>query len=654
MIDYEEYREAMRMGKKAYSEALSKGWYPYLPALDDLITQSDIEAELYLGTVEIPVEKIVGTKTAGRTTAFASNFMPLLGEKTEFGTKWVSLADSLKEEGLRDSIKAYEYMNRFYVLEGNKRVSVMKYYKASTIPGEVTRIVPKRNDSPENKLYFEFTAFYRLSKVNYLNFTRPGSYNKLQQLVGKGPKDEWTSEEQADFHSLHTRFTKAYQAKAGSKPPVPSDEALLVFLGIYTYPTALNFKPADFKTAINKSWEEILLSREERTIELSMNPAEEVRKGIITRLFKQDEEKKTLKVAFIHDKDAHTSGWTYGHELGRMALEQKLGDRIETTVWNDVSPTEPGAVNTAIEEAIAQGHEIIFTTTPKFLQASLQAALDHPEVKILNCSLNNAQHSVRTYYGRMYEAKFLIGAIAGALSETDHLGYIADYPIYGMTANINAFALGAMMTNPRAKVYLEWSTIKDRNIHESLKTSGACFISDRDMIIPGHPSRQFGLYHEDEKHRTLGVPENMATPIWDWGRFYELIIRSIVSGSWKNYEPAKAIRALNYWWGMNAGVIDVICSENMPVGTRRLIELLRKSIIDGSFHPFAGKLRDQEGNLRHDGPEPMLPEEIITMNWLVENVVGYIPKMEELTEEAKQVVATQGVNKPEASEIEEF
>lgn len=125
---------------------------------------------------------------------------------------------------------------------------------------------------------------------------------------------------------------------------------------------------------------------------------------------------------------------------------------------NDVNEQNIAQV---LESVIAQGATIIFGVAPQMMKQSLKAAIEHPEVKILNCSLNTPHRYIRTYYARMYEAKFISGLIAGAMAENDKIGYIADYPIYGMTANINAFALGAACVNPRAKIYLEWSTRKD-------------------------------------------------------------------------------------------------------------------------------------------------------------------------------------------------
>src|SRR5699024_7489609 len=102
-----------------------------------------------------------------------------------------------------------------------------------------------------------------------------------------------------------------------------------------------------------------------------------------------------------------------------------------------------------IEDAIDEDCDIIFTTSPTFSQASLKAAIAHPKITIMNCSLHHPHSSMRTYYARMHEAKFIMGAVAGAMTEKDILGYIADYPIYGTIANINAFAQGVKMTNPR-------------------------------------------------------------------------------------------------------------------------------------------------------------------------------------------------------------
>ena len=174
-----EYLRAQKLGEKRYQAAVAKNEYPYLPVLDEILEGVDIVGEMSLGIVQIPLDRIVGTSNVGRTYAFANNFMPLLDYKTEFGAKWSALCDSQIEEGIRDPIKVYEYMNKFYVVEGNKRVSVMKYFDAVTIPAQVTRKIPKKTDDLQVKIYYEFMDFYKLTEINYIWFSQEGGFRRL-------------------------------------------------------------------------------------------------------------------------------------------------------------------------------------------------------------------------------------------------------------------------------------------------------------------------------------------------------------------------------------------------------------------------------------------------------------------------------------------
>ena len=203
-----DYNNALRQGKKRYQEAVSKGEYPYLPVLDDILANTDIVSEVNLGLLDVPLDRIVGTKTQGRTQAFASNFMPLLGEKSEFGAKWAYLYDHQVDEGIHDPIIAYELMNRYYVQEGNKRVSVLKYLHAYSITASVIRLIPRRNDNHENKLYYEFLDFYQVSFNCDVWFSQEGSYNRLLEAMGKEPGEVWDEEEQ-DRKS--TRLNSSHQ-----------------------------------------------------------------------------------------------------------------------------------------------------------------------------------------------------------------------------------------------------------------------------------------------------------------------------------------------------------------------------------------------------------------------------------------------------------
>ena len=136
----------------------------------------------------------------------------------------------------------------------------------------------------------------------------------------------------------------------------------------------------------------------------------------------------------------------------------------------------------------------------------------------------------------------------------------------------------------------------------------------------------------------------MATPVWDWGRYYELIVRTIQDDRWRKEGSAHADRALNYWWGMSAGVVRLELGEGIATGQRRLVQLLEREVTEGRVHPFEGLLMAQRGEVvRNEGSQRLANEEIASMRWLNENVVGRLPKCWELSEAAAGDVATSGV-----------
>lgn len=630
IIDYE---KAYKLGRRNYQTKIFQQKKPTLPVLDDILPPKGSYSEMPLGLVKIPLEQIVGTKTNARSYAFASNFMPVLDADSEFAFKWISLSDSHLKEGIREPIKAYEYMNNFYVEEGNKRVSVLKYFNVDSIPGYVTRIIPKRTEEPENKIYYEFLDFYKLTKINYIYFSREGSFKQLIELVGKQPDETWTEDDCMDFRSIYHRFSSQYKTKKHPLSITPGD-AFLAFLKLYDYKEICNMSIKELNTLIDKTWEDFLLLNKEQSIDLKIDPSSE-KKNIFSRLLSPGIQ--NLKVGFINEKNPSTSSWCYAHELGRLYLEQTFPDHVRTIKYDNVTID---TINDTIELAIDEGCNIIFTTTAAFVQASVKAAINHPEIRILNCSVHTSHRYIRTYYARMHEAKFLMGAIAGAMAENDRLVYIADYPIYGTIANINAFALGAKMINPRAKVYLEWLCTKDSDIHSNIEKIQPSCISGKDMVIPDIGSRYFGIYH-----MANGEPVNLAMPLVNWGKFYEQLIRTIMDGTWKYDDNPVEKKAINYWWGMSAGVVDVICSRNLPLGTQRLVHLLKKTISRGEFNPFTGILYSQNGIIQSDPYHNLSPEEIVTMEWLAENVIGHIPAEDELLENALPLFSQQGFDK---------
>ena len=520
-----DYNKAFRYGKKEYESRLLAGRKPTLESLDEILPDEALSTES-LGLVQIPIDQIVGTRYSGRSSAFASNFMPILESNTEFAIKWAKLSTSHEKEGIHEPIKAWEYMNKFYVEEGNKRVSVMKFFGAISIPGTVTRILPKKTNDKNVKIYYEFVNFYRVSKVNYITFSEEGQYAQLIKEMGKHPDEYWTDDDRLIFSSVYARFTAAFHAQGGQELEVSSAEAFLSFLHLYSYKRVEEMSVEEINELVKKAWEEFVLLQynDEEKVELKMTPTEDK-----PSLFEKwlplggNKEPSHLKVGFIYAKTPHSSAWTYSHELGRRHLEQTFPNEVTTVSYENITEKN---IASALEEAIHAGCNIIFTTTPIFAQESLRAAITHPEVRILNCSLNTTHRYIRTYYTRMHEAKFLMGAIAGEMAENDKIVYIADYPILGTIAQINAFALGAQMTNPRAKVYLEWSTLKEQDIEKRIDEIDPNCISGKDIIVPDDNNHFYGVYHRESGG---GEQKNLAMPLCHWGKFYEELIRTIMA-----------------------------------------------------------------------------------------------------------------------------
>ena len=637
----EEYGKAQKLGQKDYREKMLHGQSPFLPVLDDILQNVQVENQLPLGLVEIPIKLVVGTKTAGRTAAFASNFMPLLDLNSEFGSKWVALCMAHVDEGIRDPIRCFEYMGRFYVQEGNKRVSVLKYFEAGSVTGNVTRVGPKYNDTPEVRLYYEFMHYYPLIQTYLLTFTKPGSYGRLQKAMGKGPEEKWTAEDRAAILSLYNWVEKAYTALGGDKLRATVGDVLLLLLRLYSMEELTKASPNELQQKIDALWDDVLALQNDDPVTVSEKPAEPAQTKLLERILPIHPAPPThLKVAFIHERTPETSSWTSQHEFGRTQLDSVFEGKVETFAYFNAVPGRNADL--LIEAAISHGADIVFTTSPKLVGASLRSAVKHPTVRILNCSMEMPYASIRTYYTRVYEAKFITGAIAGAMAGTDRIGYVADYPSFGVPANINAFALGARMVNPRARIELRWTCLPDQEDPLAVFTrKGITVVSGRDAPVPGRPQQEFGTF----LIRPGGVLQDLATPFWHWGQFYENVVHSVLDGGWVRDKSGTDGRAVNYWWGMNSGVMDVLLSRELPSDVAHLARILRTGVTAGMIDPFACRITDQNGTVRNSGRHGLDVEQIVHMDYLCDAVDGTIPEYDDLTEQARPMYRMQGIHR---------
>ena len=632
----EDYKNALKSGQRAYRACVARGQSPYLAVLDDILVNVNIVAQEPLGLVEIPAESIVGTKTSGRHTAFAPNFMPLLEPDTEFAGKWSNLCDAHLEEGIHTPIIAYEFLNKFYVQEGNKRVSVLKYFDAVRIAGTVTRLVPERNDSLENRIYYEFLDFYKLSKVNDVHFSRLGGYAKLQTLVCKASGESWTDDDRLSFSSFYTMFRQQFLALGGGGLNLTAGDAMLVYLSVYRYADACESTPSQMKQNLEKLWDEVKVLTEPQAVALSLEPKQGPGEPLLAKLniFTKPSE---LKVVFLHEHNAENSAWVRAHDKGIDALQQAFPDRVFITRKENIEPEVDA--EQVLEDVAHDNADVVFTSSARMHTACLKVAAQHPKTRILNCSLNAPHPLVRTYYPRTYEVTYLLGMLAGVMARTDRVGYVAANPVYGIPAAVNAYAQGLKTVRPDAKVVLRWACLPDpaHPLDFSDRPDVEIFYA-RDNREPEGTHRDYGLVHRmpDGSLQPLGLP------VWRWDTFYIEIVRSIFDGAWDS--DAAGARAVNYWWGMRSGAEEIDYSKDLPAGTLQLLDLMEKMLHEDDLRIFPEDLYAQ-GHVLHS-PEAVVysPKELMEMDWLDECVEGALPHYDELDVKTHVLMAINGLN----------
>ena len=629
------YSKARREGLRVYQNAIQLNTDPYLPVLEERVPALSSLSRLSLGIMTIPLDRVIGSVSRGRSYAFANGFMPILEGGSEFASKWEQLCESVEARGVNQPITVLEYMGFYYVIEGNKRASVMKYLDSRDIEADVTRVYPPMSDDPEVVSYYEYCDFCKETGLYAIFFSRPGSYQKLLSLPGVRAGEKWTDDEILSLRKLYHYFAENYLTQTRGKEVLPCGDAFLLYLTTFGYEDVRD-------DDLGKTGERVrLMAREFESRDGRVNLVmEQVQPPVplISALFHPSK----IKAAFLFNRSIQDSAWNYWHNLGRLEAEEKLGDRLETTTRIVPSRTEFAE---EVDRLIANGYTAIFATSPVMLNSAVEPALKHPEVRFLCCSLLSNYTNIRTYYIRFYEAKFLLGLAAGILSENGKIGYIADFPIYGVPAAANAFALGARMVNPQAKIYLNWFSASWFDQEMPFEDPEIRVICNRDITAPNRDARDYGLYVRDG-----GEILHMATLVPHWGLFYRMMTERILNGTFNQAESKENVT--NYWWGLGSNILDVAFSSRFDPYAARVIHHFREQIREGSFTPFEGELRDQSGTLRCDADRRLTPAEILCMDYLADNIIGTLPDTEELIESARPLVRLQGFNgelKPELS-----
>ena len=333
-----------------------------------------------------------------------------------------------------------------------------------------------------------------------------------------------------------------------------------------------------------------------------------------------------FKVGFVYVGPVGDLGWTYAHDQGRFALEEALPN-VETGYQENV-PENPADAERVIRQFAQDGYDVIFTTSFGYMDPTINVAQDFPDTTFIHISGFKTADNVGTGFGKIEEPRFVSGQVAGAMTESNQIGYVAAFPIPEVIRGINAFTLGVREVNPEATVRVVWTNTwfdpaKERAAAEALLDGGADVIAQhQDTAGPQQAAEDRGLYGVgyNADMAPLAPDAVLTSAIWNWGPYYIDIVESVMDGSWESEQ---------YWGGWQDGVVDMApVAEFVPEEIRTSIneEIARfKSGEETIFTIFTGPLTDQTGEVRVPEGQSMTAEELLSMDWFVEGVDGDIP-----------------------------
>ena len=330
-----------------------------------------------------------------------------------------------------------------------------------------------------------------------------------------------------------------------------------------------------------------------------------------------------VKVGFVYIGPIGDGGWTDAHNDGRLMLEKQLG--VETIYKEIVA--ESAEAETTMRNMIDQGCNVIIATSYGYMDYVENVAKEYPNVKFLHCSGYKSSDNFSNYFGRIYQARYLTGIVAGMKTQTNKIGYVASFPIPEVVRGINAFTLGVKSVNPDATVNVVWTHTwidpsKAKDAADALLEQD-CDVLTQHQDAPGPQvaAEEKGVWAigYDVDMNSAAPKANMTSAIWNWGPYYVDQVKAIMEGTWKSE---------NVWYGMEGKDTDMVkivdLYDTAPAGAKEKVEEMKAKIIDGSFKVFEGEIKNQNGEVVCPQGEILTDDKLLSMNWFVEGVVGNI------------------------------
>ena len=328
---------------------------------------------------------------------------------------------------------------------------------------------------------------------------------------------------------------------------------------------------------------------------------------------------KKLRMGFVYVSPAGSEGFSYTHDLARKQVDE--ADDLLTTTYAESVPEGPDAERVFMNIA-RKKTDIVVGTSYGYMEPMLKVAKEFPDTVFLHCSGDKATANLSNFFGRIYQARYLTGMVAGAMTKKNAIGYVAAHNIPEVIRGINAFTLGVQAVNPKAEVRVVWTStwfepIIEAEAAQELIAGGVDVLTQhQDSPAVQKVAEKAGIfsigYHNDMSKHALDA--HLVAAVWNWAPFYERVVREIRENTWKSG---------SFWFGMDTGIVDISnFGKAVPEAIRTKVKTRRQEIIDGTFTVFSGPVYDQSGKERVSEGSVADDKMLQSMDWLVKGVVG--------------------------------
>ncbi|PID72202.1 MAG: BMP family ABC transporter substrate-binding protein [Desulfobulbus propionicus] len=327
---------------------------------------------------------------------------------------------------------------------------------------------------------------------------------------------------------------------------------------------------------------------------------------------------KDINAGFVYVSPIGDAGYSFAHDQGRLAVEEMEGVK---TSFVEAVKEGPDSERVILNMA-RKGYDVIFATSFGYMDPMLKVAKQFPKTVFMHCSGFKKADNMSNYFGRMYQARYLTGMVAGAMTKKNDLGYVAAFPIPEVIRGINAFTLGAQAVNPDVKVRVVWTKTwydpaTEKEAAKSLLDAGADVIAQhQDSPGPQEAAQEKGVYSigYNSDMSAFAPKSHLTAPIWNWAPYYKQVVEQVQNGTWKS-ESA--------WLGMDTGTVKLAPFGPMvPQEVQDKVEAKQKEIASGAFKVFTGPIFDQNGAAKYAAGATATDEEMLGMTWFVKGVIG--------------------------------